>query len=710
MKKLVSLVFAGTLLGAIPSPLAQEQWYRNYEFGLRAIERSEWDEAIRLLEETIAQRDEPNRRARTYRTRFIRYFPYYHLGVVYYAMGDMERARNYFGRSRDFGDVLETDDYGPRLGTLMEAAEGPRGPVEAVRGAEEAQRRELERRVTEGIDHFDAGRFTDAVAAFTAVLAVDPTHAEAEDYLNRTKRQALQQELAQVSARAPELARAIVQVSVFAELEVLTPERPVEAEPAPVAEEIVEPAPAQTEVSLASSMETVAWTIFRDGQALSAEGSLEDAAAKFTAVVTMMEAVGAGSSLQEQAEAHLDAVQFEMQRLAQASREDEIARLRAQLEALTRSEPEIALISPAIFDEAFEDPVVKVQGVVLDDQGIVDVVVEVNGQVWGAPRFGLGGTRNIQVGRRTDAASTLGTQVNFQQDISLDDGDNEIVIRARNVAGVTVEQRFTLRREARERNVFAAVIGISQYAHESIPDLEYAAADAEAFRDYLHQDMGVPEDNVFTLLDGDATRQRMLEVLGEDLRERAEAEDIVIIYYAGHGAPEQDSGDPDGDGAEKYLIPADANPARLFSTGFAMNQVSQIFGRLRAQTILFIADACYSGAAGGDGRTFGTGGSGRAISDNYLNRLGGTGRLILTASSGNQLSHERSDLGHGVFTYHLIQGLQGPADADGDGAITVLEAYQYVSDHVAEDTQNRQNPVLKGDLGGRFLLRSLPSN
>jgi uncharacterized caspase-like protein len=768
--RLVGLVLVLAVFGTVPGA-AQEIWYRNYEYALHAVERSDWSEAIRRLEQSVSQRDEPSRNARTYRMRFISYFPYYYLGIVYYSMGDTDRAREYFERERDFGEILKSDDLGPQLETLLAAATGPQASAEVLETADEAQRLKVEAKLDEGIAHLEAGRYTEAVSAFSVVLAIEPENEQAQGYLDRSRNAALQQELDAISLRTPELITGgvAVQLSALGDMAYVVPlapvvvveeepepvveepapvveeepepvveepapvveeePEPVVEEPAPVVEEepepvVEEPAPVVEEAApvleapavaasvesssaeTASGVETLVWTIYRDGEALVAEGQLEAAAGKFLAVVTMLSVVDPGSLLLEDAQAQYDGVQAEIQRQATALREQEVASLRSEIEELRDNEFRLALTSPPAFDEPFEDAILRVAGVALDNQGIIDVEVEVNGQVWGQPSLGLGETRNINISARNDPTPTLGLQVDFEQNVTLEEGDNEIVIRARNVSGRTVEAVRTVRREEKQRNVYAAVIGVSDYGNDEIPDLDFAAADAEAFYDYLLDGMQVPEENVYKLLDGEATRQRMMEVLGEDLRERAEEQDIVIIYYAGHGAPEASIDDPDGDGAEKYLVPADANPSRLFSTAFGMNVVSQIFSRIRAQTILFVADACYSGAAG-EGRTFGTGVSGGRISDNYLRRLEGSGRLILTASTGNQLSHERSDLGHGVFTYHLIQGLQGPADSNGDGSITVLEAYDYVRGRVADETDNRQNPVIRGDLGGRIVLSSL---
>jgi uncharacterized caspase-like protein len=78
--------------------------------------------------------------------------------------------------------------------------------------------------------------------------------------------------------------------------------------------------------------------------------------------------------------------------------------------------------------------------------------------------------------------------------------------------------------------------------------------------------------------------------------------------------------------------------------------------------------------------------------------------VILTASRAGELSEERDDLGHGVFTHYLLKGLNGPADLDADGLITVDEVYSYVSQHVPEATGQNQHPVKKGEVEGQIVL------
>ncbi len=87
---------------------------------------------------------------------------------------------------------------------------------------------------------------------------------------------------------------------------------------------------------------------------------------------------------------------------------------------------------------------------------------------------------------------------------------------------------------------------------------------------------------------------------------------------------------------------------------------------------------------------------------------GGKGKVIITASSANEVSVEKDELGHGVFTYYLLQGLRGPADTDADGLITIDEAYRYVSEKVPAATGQEQHPVKKGSVEGQLVMAIVP--
>jgi uncharacterized caspase-like protein len=270
--------------------------------------------------------------------------------------------------------------------------------------------------------------------------------------------------------------------------------------------------------------------------------------------------------------------------------------------------------------------------------------------------------------------------------------DRENLVATRTVTVTQVSERGKF---------WAVVVGISRY--KTVRSLQFGDKDALAIYDYLLKQVGIPKENIMLLTNEQATLVNIRRTLGTELRRKAGQKDTVIIYFAGHGAPEIDATSPDDDGLEKYLVLHDSDAEDLYTTGLPMREVEVIFQRLAAERVIFIADTCFSGAT--IGRTFATVSRRAVVSEAFLARVAkGRGRVVLTASKANQVSQERDELGHGVFTYYLLEGLNGKADQDGDGIITVDEVYNYVSNKVPEATGQNQHPVKKGEFEGQLIL------
>jgi len=292
-------------------------------------------------------------------------------------------------------------------------------------------------------------------------------------------------------------------------------------------------------------------------------------------------------------------------------------------------------------------------------------------------------------------------RLEFAERILLQRGKNEIRIHATNTNGLTASKTLTVHYREMRKNVWAVVIGIDNY--QKIRHLRYAVNDARAFYEHLIHNNHIPEENVTLMINEEASSNRLRSTLGTHLRNKASKEDMVIIYFAGHGATERDVTSPDGDGLEKYILPHDADLKDLYGSALPMIEISRIFNRIRSERLIFIADACYSGASGG--RTISSTGMRANISDGFLDRIAsGKGRVILTASGPNETSTENDELKHGVFTYFLLEGLRGKADIDTDGIITVDEVYRYVSKEVPKATEQRQHPIKKGIVEGQLIL------
>ncbi|MEZ4237757.1 MAG: caspase family protein [Myxococcota bacterium] len=242
---------------------------------------------------------------------------------------------------------------------------------------------------------------------------------------------------------------------------------------------------------------------------------------------------------------------------------------------------------------------------------------------------------------------------------------------------------------------WAVVVGVDRYA--SWPRLAYAVRDAQGVRDALVDRFGFPADHVVSLFDGDATRQRILEVLGDELPARVGPDDRVFVFFAGHGATRRL---PDGTD-RGYIVPADADRTHLQSRAVAMSQLADVAEALPAKHVLFVMDACYSGLA-----LTRSGGVGVTDPRRYLREVTKRrSRQILTAGGADEPVADGGPGGHSVFTWTLLQGLEGPADLDGNGFVTATELAGYVAPRVS--SASRQTPAfgeLLGGAGGEFVF------
>ena len=257
---------------------------------------------------------------------------------------------------------------------------------------------------------------------------------------------------------------------------------------------------------------------------------------------------------------------------------------------------------------------------------------------------------------------------------------------------------------------WAVVIGAGRYESPDIPKLRYTVPDAEAIYQTLIGPGGFKKEHVLLLTDKTEKKPTLRNVrwaLGTFLSRSAKKDDTVLIFFAGHGAPEVDPRGIERDGLAKYLVPIDADPDDLYSTALPMDELQTIFARIEAERVVAFLDACYSGAAGG--RTF-TSKRTRAshVDDLFLERLTRSkGRAIVTASRTTEVSIELPELGHGIFTYYLVRGLKGAADLNKDGIVSLQELYEYLEQQVTQKSRavgGSQHPVMKGELEGALPL------
>ena len=341
-------------------------------------------------------------------------------------------------------------------------------------------------------------------------------------------------------------------------------------------------------------------------------------------------------------------------------------------------------------------------------RGVAKVLVELNGtEVY------------RQIEREPAKSLTLASPVKLKE------GSNSIVVIAEDGEGSVSRETRTVIFEAPQtaavspappstrappRNLWAVVVGVGRYDDSSIPRLRYTVPDAEAIYQTLVNVAGLKREHVLLMTDKTERKPTLRNIrwaLGTFLSRSASKDDTVLIFFAGHGAPEVDPRGIERDGFAKYLIPSDAEADDLYSSALPMDELETIFSRIEAERVVAFLDTCYSGAAGG--RTFGSRKT-RAgqVDDEFIERLARSkGRAIITASRSTEVSLELPELGHGVFTHYLIEGLRGAGDGNRDGIVTLQELYEYVEGQVSRRSRaagGNQHPMMRGQLEGSLPL------
>ena len=245
------------------------------------------------------------------------------------------------------------------------------------------------------------------------------------------------------------------------------------------------------------------------------------------------------------------------------------------------------------------------------------------------------------------------------------------------------------------RDSWAVVVGIDKYQHW--PALAYAVNDAKAIREVLIRRYRFKPDHVTLLLDGEATRDRILAAIGDRLTDptRVKKDDRVFVFFAGHGTTRRL---PSGK-ALGYLVPADADLENYQSQAISMTNFQDVSDAIPARHLFLVTDACYSGLA-----------LTRGGPQQYLREVTTrVARQVLTAGGADETVADNGPNGHSIFTWTLLQGLEGRADLSGDGFITASELAAYVAPLVSQ--VSRQTPAfgsLPGSEGGEFVFELQP--
>ena len=338
--------------------------------------------------------------------------------------------------------------------------------------------------------------------------------------------------------------------------------------------------------------------------------------------------------------------------------------------------PEVAITSPkdgAVVDQT----TVRVVATVRATAGnpVERVTILVNGKPIDATR-GFAGVATSE-SATTDGATTV------SQDVTLSPGENIIGVVAANAYSTSAPQMIAVTcrmQDVRKPDLYVLAIGVSEYKNPQY-NLKSAHADAEAIADALKQQQGklFGRAQARVLTNQKASRGDILDGVDWLLKETTQR-DLAIMFIAGHG--KRDSR------GNYYFLPHEADIDRLRRTGVPWTELQSVLADLPSKRLLFV-DTCHAGAVTG-ARTRSADSLTDAIRDLIADEVGA---VVMAASTGRELSHERDDWGHGAFTKALLEGFEGKADYNGDGAVYLTELDAYVTDRVKALTKGAQHPT-----------------
>jgi Caspase domain len=227
----------------------------------------------------------------------------------------------------------------------------------------------------------------------------------------------------------------------------------------------------------------------------------------------------------------------------------------------------------------------------------------------------------------------------------------------------------------------ALIIGNSQYEDTGLARLAAPDVDVTALAEVL-QTPGIGAfDEVTPLLNEGLATVRKAIARFFDAKHR---DDLLLLYFSGHGVRDEQG--------HLYLAVRDTERAVLAGTAIEASYVTTRMDRSASKRLVLVLDCCHSGAFGVGSKAA----QGAAVGTATAFEGTGRGRVVLTATDSTQYAWEGDqvigDVENSLFTHYLIEGLRsGAADRDEDGQITIDELYDYVYDHVLNETP-KQTP------------------
>ncbi len=241
--------------------------------------------------------------------------------------------------------------------------------------------------------------------------------------------------------------------------------------------------------------------------------------------------------------------------------------------------------------------------------------------------------------------------------------DNKSVVTERILSDVDKDIPLS---NMKSENTFVLIIANENY--EFVDDVEFALNDGNTFKEYCIKTLGVPEKQVWLY------ENASYGIINSGVSKMIQAMNLfdntnAIIYYCGHGIPDEKTGDA-------YIIPTDGN-GKDMATCYSLNTLYNTFSQTNALNVTYFMDACFTGAKKDGSMIVAARGVAREPKKETLS--GNT--IVFSATSADETAMTFKEKQHGLFTYYLLKKLQ-----ETKGNVTYEELYNYILDKVKRES------------------------
>jgi uncharacterized caspase-like protein len=241
---------------------------------------------------------------------------------------------------------------------------------------------------------------------------------------------------------------------------------------------------------------------------------------------------------------------------------------------------------------------------------------------------------------------------------------------------------------------FALVIANTEYIDPGLAQLTAPGKDAKEFARVLDSPDICAFDDVVILFN--ETEAKVSESIDYFLSNR-KPDDLLLLYFSGHGVRDEYG--------SLYLAVKNTNRSRLRSTAIKSDFIREAMDQSRSKRQVLILDCANSGAFAQGTKAA----NGESIGTAAAFEGAGYGRVVLTASDSTQFAWEGDrvigDTENSLFTHFLVKGLEGEADLNGDGRITVDELFDYAYEQIVKITPNQTPSKFSYKQQGEIVLR-----